>query len=117
MGLSRQVKKQPKISVAETAAGPAVAHAPAPMERAKVLVVDDDRRNLQAISVVLEETAEIVCASSGEEALRFLLKDEFPWPASSVIPNDALPDTLNEFFELLGRESRSSLAGQWSLRV
>jgi hypothetical protein len=42
---------------------------------------------------------------------------QFPWPASSVIPNDALPDTLNEFVELLGRESRSSLAWQWSLRV
>ena len=75
MGHSRQAKKQ--TGAAETAAEPDVAPAPAPMERAKVLVVDDDHRNLQAISVVLEETAEIVCASSGEEALRFLLKDEF----------------------------------------
>lgn len=75
MGHGRQAKKQK--SAAENAAEPAVMQAPAPMERAKVLVVDDDRRNLQAISVVLEETAEIVCASSGEEALRFLLKDEF----------------------------------------
>jgi PAS domain S-box-containing protein len=71
MGHGRQAKKQK--SAAETA----VAQAPAAIERAKVLVVDDDQRNLQAISVVLEETAEIVCASSGEEALRFLLKDEF----------------------------------------
>jgi signal transduction histidine kinase/DNA-binding response OmpR family regulator len=47
---------------------------PAP---ARVLVVDDDERNLLAISEVLQETAEIVCAQSGEEALRFLLKDEF----------------------------------------
>ena len=46
-----------------------------------------------------------------------LVQRQFPWPASSVIPNDALPDTLNEFVELLGRESRSSLAWQWSLRV
>ena len=46
-------------------------------QAARVLVVDDDDRNLQAISEVLENTAEIVCARSGEEALRALLKDEF----------------------------------------
>ena len=44
---------------------------------ARVLVVDDDERNLQAISVVLEETAEVVCVRSGEEALRHLLKEQF----------------------------------------
>ncbi len=44
---------------------------------ARVLVVDDDERNLQAIKGVLEDVAEIVCARSGEEALRCLLKDEF----------------------------------------
>jgi signal transduction histidine kinase/response regulator RpfG family c-di-GMP phosphodiesterase len=44
---------------------------------AQVLVVDDDERNLQAMSEVLENTAEVVCARSGEEALRALLKDEF----------------------------------------
>jgi signal transduction histidine kinase/two-component SAPR family response regulator len=44
---------------------------------ARVLVVDDDERNLQAISEVLENTAEVLCARSGEEALRALLKDEF----------------------------------------
>lgn len=43
----------------------------------RVLVVDDDERNLQAISVVLEETAETVCVRSGEEALRHLLKEQF----------------------------------------
>jgi PAS domain S-box-containing protein len=74
MGQSRQVKKQSK-PIAAPAAG-AVQEA-AVKERTKVLVVDDDDRNLQAISVVLEETAEIVCARSGEEALRFLLKDDF----------------------------------------
>jgi PAS domain S-box-containing protein len=77
MSQGRQVRK-PKMSVVTAAASAAVA-APgaAAMERTKVLVVDDDERNLQAISVVLEEIAEIVCARSGEEALRFLLKDEF----------------------------------------
>jgi hypothetical protein len=42
-----------------------------------------------------------------------LVQCQFPRPASSVIPNDALPDTLNEFVELLRRESRSSLIWQW----
>jgi CheY-like chemotaxis protein len=46
-------------------------------ERARVLVVDDDERNLLAISTVLEDLADIVVARSGEEALRHLLKGEF----------------------------------------
>src|SRR3546814_1428766 len=46
-------------------------------ERARVLVVDDDERNLLAIQTVLEDVADIVTASSGEEALRHLLKGEF----------------------------------------
>jgi PAS domain S-box-containing protein len=48
-----------------------------PIERARVLVVDDDERNLLAIRTVVEEVAEVVVASSGEEALRQLLKGEF----------------------------------------
>jgi PAS domain S-box-containing protein len=43
--------------------------------RAKVLVVDDDERNLLAISEVLDDLAEVVTARSGEEALRHLLRD------------------------------------------
>jgi PAS domain S-box-containing protein len=51
---------------------------PEPVEdRAKVLVVDDDERNLLAITNVLEDVAEVVVATSGEEALRQLLKTEF----------------------------------------
>jgi PAS domain S-box-containing protein len=46
-------------------------------DRAKVLVVDDDERNLLAITNVLEDVAEVVVANSGEEALRQLLKTEF----------------------------------------
>jgi PAS domain S-box-containing protein len=46
-------------------------------DRARVLVVDDDERNLLAIRTVLEDIADIVEARSGEEALRHLLKDEF----------------------------------------
>ena len=43
----------------------------------RILVVDDDERNLLAIREVLDGTAECVCVQSGEEALRFLLKEEF----------------------------------------
>src|SRR5512140_44919 len=46
-------------------------------ERARILVVDDDPRNLLAIQTVLEDLADVVTAASGEEALRHLLKDEF----------------------------------------
>ena len=47
---------------------------PAP---ARVLVVDDDENNLLAIRTVLEDLAEVVTASSGDEALRQLLRHEF----------------------------------------
>jgi PAS domain S-box-containing protein len=47
------------------------------ISRARVLLVDDDERNLHAIKTVLEDIAEVVLASSGEEALRQLLKGEF----------------------------------------
>lgn len=47
------------------------------VERPRVLVVDDDERNLLAIRTVLEDVGEIVLARSGEEALRHLLKGEF----------------------------------------
>src|SRR5438309_3739979 len=46
-------------------------------ERARVLLVDDDERNLLAVATVLEDLGEVVLASSGEEALRHLLKGEF----------------------------------------
>jgi PAS domain S-box-containing protein len=46
-------------------------------ERPRVLVVDDDERNLLAIQNVLEDVGEIVVARSGEEALRHLLRGEF----------------------------------------
>ena len=41
---------------------------------ARVLVVDDDERNLLALSEVLEPIAEVVCSSSGRDALRQLLR-------------------------------------------
>jgi signal transduction histidine kinase len=47
------------------------------MPRARVLVVDDDDHNLLAIRTVIEDLADVEIASSGEEALRHLLKGEF----------------------------------------
>ena len=46
-------------------------------DRPRVLVVDDDERNLLAIATVLDDIGAVVQAKSGEEALRHLLKDEF----------------------------------------
>lgn len=48
-----------------------------PTDRPRVLIVDDDERNLLALKTVVEEVADAVVASSGEEALRQLLKGEF----------------------------------------
>src|SRR5690349_21797425 len=50
---------------------------PVQRERARVLLVDDDERNLLAVATVLEDLGEVVLARSGEEALRHLLKGEF----------------------------------------
>ena len=61
----------------ETGPPPAAAEDDLASERPRVLVVDDDERNLLAIRTVLEEIGEIVVAKSGEEALRHLLKGEF----------------------------------------
>ncbi|MGX5844863.1 response regulator [Mesorhizobium sp. ArgA1] len=44
--------------------------------RARILAVDDDERNLLAISEVLATTGEVICVQSGEEALRYLLKED-----------------------------------------
>jgi signal transduction histidine kinase len=46
-------------------------------DRARILLVDDDERNLLAMSEVLSPLAQIVCATSGREALRELLKQDF----------------------------------------
>ena len=46
-------------------------------ERPRVLLVDDDERNLLAVHSILEDVGEVVSARSGEEALRHLLKGEF----------------------------------------
>jgi signal transduction histidine kinase len=45
--------------------------------RARILLVDDDERNLLALGEVLSSLAEVVTASSGREALRHLLSGDF----------------------------------------
>lgn len=47
------------------------------IQRPRVLIVDDDERNLLALKTVVEEVADVITAASGEEALRHLLKEEF----------------------------------------
>ena len=44
------------------------------IEQPRVLLVDDDDRNLLAVQSILEDVGEIVPARSGEEALRHLLR-------------------------------------------
>jgi signal transduction histidine kinase len=44
---------------------------------AKILVVDDDHRNLLALTEVLQPLAEVVTVSSGRDALRALLQNDF----------------------------------------
>ena len=45
--------------------------------KARILLVDDDERNLMALSEVLKDLAQVVTATSGRQALRHLLKGEF----------------------------------------
>jgi signal transduction histidine kinase len=45
--------------------------------RARILLVDDDERNLLALTEVLEPLADVVTATSGRTALRELLGDDF----------------------------------------
>jgi signal transduction histidine kinase len=57
--------------------GPEAEPAPPARAEAKILIVDDDERNLLALTEVLDPLAEIVTVSSGRDALRALLKDDF----------------------------------------
>jgi PAS domain S-box-containing protein len=67
----------PAVESDEASAAPDLPEAQ-PEDRARVLVVDDDERNLLAIRNVLEDLADVAVATSGEEALRLLLReDEF----------------------------------------
>ncbi|WP_408587880.1 response regulator [Novosphingobium sp.] len=48
-----------------------------PLKPARILVVDDDERNLLALSQVLADIAEVVTTTSGRGALRHLLQGDF----------------------------------------
>ena len=52
-------------------------HADPTRAEAKILIVDDDERNLLALTEVLDPLAEVITVSSGRDALRALLKDDF----------------------------------------
>ena len=58
--------KKPAVDVQGSAGQPA-----------RILVVDDDDRNLLALSEVLNPIAKVVTASSGRDALRRLLKEDY----------------------------------------
>ena len=70
------MQKRPKARQKQSGPAPAPAD-PAIQAGARILAVDDDERNLLAIVEVLAGAGEVISARSGEEALRFLLKDEF----------------------------------------
>ncbi len=72
--MNRPVAEIPVIPHSEKEVRPLT---PAERESARVLLVDDDERNLLALQTVLEDLGEVVLARSGEEALRHLLKGEF----------------------------------------
>jgi signal transduction histidine kinase len=55
---------------------------------ARILIVDDDERNLLALAEVLRDIADVVSASSGEQALRCLLKEQF----AVIILDVLMPD-------------------------
>ena len=71
--MPRAVESVSAQSLTEIAPAPALEAA----ERPRVLIVDDDERNLLALRTVLEDVGEVVVAGSGEEALRHLLNGEF----------------------------------------
>ena len=71
--MNRPVAKIPRVPMTESEPDAV----PLESDKARVLLVDDDERNLLALATVLEDLGEVVLARSGEEALRHLLKGEF----------------------------------------
>ena len=70
-----------------------------------ILVVDDDRKNLTALKTVLAPLGcDVVTASSGEEALRILLREDF-----AVILMDVRMPTMDGFetLELIKQRKRN----------
>ena len=72
--------------------------------RARILLVDDDERNLLALSEVLAPVAEVVCCSSGRHALRELLRGEF----AVILLDVFMPDLDGYETAALVRERRQT---------
>jgi len=65
----------PEVKTETAPPGPSVATGAT--QKARILVVDDDDRNLLALNLILEDLGEeLVFARSGEEALRYLLHND-----------------------------------------
>lgn len=64
-------------------------NAPCPGTKSKVLVIDDDRNLLKLLGMVLRKSGfEVTQASTGQQALDFLLNDNF----DAVLSDVDLPD-------------------------
>lgn len=74
-------------------------------DAASILVVDDDRASRLAMAAILDGIGDrVVCAGSGEEALRCLLREDF----AIVLLDVVMPDmTGYEMAELIRRRERS----------
>ena len=79
--------------------------APAETDAANILVVDDDRASRLAMAAILDGIGDrVVCAGSGEEALRCLLREDF----AIVLLDVVMPDmTGYEAAEMIRRRERS----------
>ncbi len=72
--------------------------------KARILLVDDDERNLLALSEVLTPVAEVVCCASGRHALRELLRGEF----AVILLDVFMPDLDGYETAALVRERRQT---------
>lgn len=71
------VESLPVTEITAETVSPVLPTAPAAAQKARILVVDDDDRNLMALNLILEDLGEeLVFARSGEEALRYLLHND-----------------------------------------
>jgi len=75
--LSIAAESLPVVEIATDTVAPTPSPATAAAQKARILVVDDDDRNLMALNLILEDLGEeLVFARSGEEALRYLLHND-----------------------------------------
>lgn len=64
----------------------------------KILIVDDESDNLEALKRLLRKSFEVTTATSGEEALKVI--EESPLPFDAIVSDQRMPGlTGSEFFE------------------